>query len=300
MLSLLWIPFTVAAAAGQTARNAMQRHLTSALGTAGATQVRFLYGLPFGLLFLAGVLLITGAPLPGMTPRSLIFTAIGAVTQIVATGLMLAAMQSRGFAVTTAYTKTEPVQVALFGLAVLGDPLTLNGALGCLIATIGVGLMSWKPGAATEPGSWRAAALGIIAGTFFAISAIGFRGGIVNLTDGNFLVRATTTLALGLILQTTLLATWMLLFDRPLLLKILGAWRQSLVAGFMGAFASQCWFIAFALTSAANVRTLGLVEVLFAQAMSKRVFAQDTSAREKIGMVLIVAGVAVLLLGAFG
>lgn len=113
-------------------------------------------------------------------------------------------------------------------------------------------------------------------------------------------MRATTTLALGLILQTTLLATWMLLFDRPLLLKILGAWRQSLVAGFMGAFASQCWFIAFALTSAANVRTLGLVEVLFAQAMSKRVFAQDTSAREKIGMVLIVAGVAVLLLGAFG
>ena len=300
MLSLLWIPFTVAAAAGQTARNAMQRHLTSALGTAGATQVRFLYGLPFGLLFLAGVLLITGAPLPGMTPRSLIFTAIGAVTQIVATGLMLAAMQSRGFAVTTAYTKTEPVQVALFGLAVLGDPLTLNGALGCLIATIGVGLMSWKPGAATEPGSWRAAALGIIAGTFFAISAIGFRGGIVNLTDGNFLVRATTTLALGLILQTMLLATLILLFDRPLLLKILGAWRQSLVAGFMGAFASQCWFIAFALTSAANVRTLGLVEVLFAQAMSKRVFAQETRAREKSGMVLIGAGVAGLLLGAFG
>jgi drug/metabolite transporter (DMT)-like permease len=297
MLTLLWIPFTVAAAAAQTARNAMQRHLTATLGTVGATQVRFLYGLPFGLLFLALVLSVSGASLPGVTSRSLVFTLVGAVTQILATGLMLAAMQSRSFAVTTAYTKTEPVQVALFGLAVLGDQLTLNGAFGCVIATIGVGLMSWKPGAASEPGSWRSAALGIIAGTFFAISAIGFRGGIVNLADGHFLIRATTTLALGLIMQTVLLVSWMLVFDRTLLRKILGAWRQSIFAGFLGALASQCWFIAFALTSAANVRTLGLVEVLFAQAMSKRIFAQDTSGREKIGMALIIVGVAVLLFG---
>ena len=98
MLTLLWIPATVAAAAAQTARNAMQRHLTTTLGTAGATQVRFLYGLPFGLLFLAAVLFFTGASLPGMTMRSIIFTVIGAVTQIMATGLMLAAMRDRGFA----------------------------------------------------------------------------------------------------------------------------------------------------------------------------------------------------------
>jgi drug/metabolite transporter (DMT)-like permease len=254
--------------------------------------------LPFGLLFLGCVLLFSGASVPGMNARSIAFTCAGAVTQILATGLMLAAMQDRGFAVTTAYTKTEPVQVALFGLAVLGDPLSLKGALGCLIATAGVGLMSWKPGAASVPGSWRSAALGIVAGTFFATSAIGFRGGIVNLDDGTFLVRATTTLALGLTIQTTLLVTWMALFDRPLLTKILGAWRQSIFAGFMGAFASQCWFIGFALTSAANVRTLALVEVLFAQALSKKVFAQDTTAREKTGMALIVLGVAVLLAGA--
>ena len=38
-----------------------------------------------------------------------------------------------------------------------------------------------------------------------------------------------------------------------------------MLAGFMGAFASQFWFLAFALTAAANVRTLALVEVLFAQ-----------------------------------
>jgi drug/metabolite transporter (DMT)-like permease len=92
----------------------------------------------------------------------------------------------------------------------------------------------------------------------------------------------------------------MLLRDRPALMTSIGAWRQSMFAGLMGAFASQCWFIGFALTSAANVRTLALVEVIFAQALSKRVFSQDTSGREKAGMALIIVGVAVLLLGVFG
>ena len=52
-LSLLWIPSTIAAAAAQTARNATQRRLTETIGTVGATQVRFLYGFPFALAFLA-------------------------------------------------------------------------------------------------------------------------------------------------------------------------------------------------------------------------------------------------------
>jgi drug/metabolite transporter (DMT)-like permease len=68
-----------------------------------------------------------------------------------------------------------------------------------------------------------------------------------------------------------------------------------LFAGFMGAFASQFWFLGFSLTAAANVRTLGLVEVLFAQAVSRRVFGQRVSARETAGMALVIAGVALLL-----
>jgi uncharacterized membrane protein len=55
------------------------------------------------------------------------------------------------------------------------------------------------------------------------------------------------------------------------------------------------WFAAFALEQVARVRTLGLVEVLFAWAISKRVLKQPTSAREAIGVVLVVAGVALML-----
>ncbi|MGB7259056.1 MAG: EamA/RhaT family transporter, partial [Pseudolabrys sp.] len=62
--AMLWAVFTIIAAAAQTARNAMQRELTTTLGTVGATLVRFLFGFPFALLSLAGVLLVSGEPLP--------------------------------------------------------------------------------------------------------------------------------------------------------------------------------------------------------------------------------------------
>lgn len=95
-----------------------------------------------------------------------------------------------------------------------------------------------------------------------------------------------------------ILGLWMSLFMRAALMKSLALWRQSLFAGFMGAFASQFWFLGFSLTSAANVRTLGLVEVLFAQAVSHRLFAQAATRRELGGMALVVAGVALLLTAA--
>src|SRR5688572_32551145 len=100
MLSgLLWIPFTLLAAAGQTARNAMQRELTATLGTVGATHVRFLFGFPFALIFLAGVCVVTGSGLPTPSLDYWPWIAVGLVGQVVATALMLAAMNDRSFVV---------------------------------------------------------------------------------------------------------------------------------------------------------------------------------------------------------
>ena len=66
----LWIPFTVTAALGQVARNAMQRQLTGPLGTWGATNIRFLFGFPFSLVFFAVVIAATGDICHGRTRRS--------------------------------------------------------------------------------------------------------------------------------------------------------------------------------------------------------------------------------------
>ncbi len=296
-MGLLWVPATLIASIGQVARNAMQRRLTEVIGTAGATQVRFLYGFPFALLFLGALLLATGDPVPRAGPGFAAFLLLGALTQILATGLMLAAMRERSFAVVTALIKTEAIQIAVFGFLVLGDRLSPLGIVAVVVATLGVVLTSWSPrvaGDALRAGG-RAVALGIIAGALFAFSAIGFRGAILALDSGTFLLRATTTLCWGLGFQTGLLVIWLAFFDRSALMGSFRHWRPSLFAGFVGAAASQFWFIGFALTAAANVRTLALVEVVLAQIVSRRLLDQRGSRRELAGIGLIVAGVLMLL-----
>jgi drug/metabolite transporter (DMT)-like permease len=291
---MLWAVFTLIAAAAQTARNAMQRELTATLGTVGATHVRFLFGFPFALVFLAGVLLATGSALPRPGLAFWPWVLAGAFTQIAATALMLSAMGERSFVVAYAYIKTEPVQVALFGLIFLGDSVTPLAAAAILIATAGVIVISLKPGAGSAS-TMRSTLIGLGSGCMFALAAITFRGAILALQHPDFVLAATFTLAVGLVLQAVLLSLYLWLRDPKVLHDIMRAWRPSLFAGFMGALASQFWFLAFAIATAASVRTLALVEVLFAQAISKFIFKQPTTAREGVGIVLVVVGVALLV-----
>ena len=299
-----WIALTLVAAAAQTARNAMQKGLTGTLGTVGATHVRFLYGLPFALISLAVVLWTTGARVPSLDAPFLAWVSLGAATQIAATALMLAAMRLRSFVVATAYVKTEAIQVALFALIFLSETLSPIAVLAILTATAGVWLMSWpRPpdrADATATGRspvWQPALMGLGAGALFAGSAVGFKGAIVSLDEPSFVVGATVTLVCGLLLQTLWLTTWQAYRDRRVLVAMLGAWRPSLFAGFTGALASQMWFLAFAIASTAHVRTLGMVEILFAHALSRRLFSQSTSRRELVGVVLVVAGTMLLING---
>jgi len=294
--SWLWIVFTVAASGAQTARNAMQRDLIATLGTAGATFVRFLFGLPFALLFLALVSAASGVAPPAPGASSLLWAGFGGVSQILATGLMLAAMKEKSFVVAIAYTKTEPVQVALFGLVFLGDRVTGPMAAAIAVATAGVMLMSWpKRSAESPPMEWRSAIYGLVSAAMFAFSAIGYRAGILALGAPNFALGASTILALALAIQSALIVVGLAFWDRPLLANIFRAWRPSMLAGFMGALASQFWFLAFAIDTAARVRTLALIEMIFAQVVTKKIFQQQTTRREIAGMAIMIAGVVILM-----
>jgi drug/metabolite transporter (DMT)-like permease len=289
----LWAVFTVIAALAQTLRNAMQRELTASLGTVGATHVRFLFGFPFVLIFLIGVMLLGGAPLPRPGPSFWPWVVLGAGAQVAATALMLAAMGERSFVVTIAYLKTEPIQVAVFGLIFLGDLLTWPMMIAIIIATGGVVIMSTKPGGMV--GGIGPTLIGLASGGMFALSAIGYRGAILSLGLPNFVMAATFTLAVGIAMQAVLLSVYLALRNPPVMFAIMRAWKPSLLAGLAGAIASQFWFLAFAIATAASVRTLALVEVLFAQIIARVAFGQRTSAREAVGMVLVVCGVGLLL-----
>ncbi len=283
----------------------MQRELTGGLGTVGATHVRFLFGFPFALVFLAVLLAATGAPLPRPGASFWPWVIAGAFTQMLATALMLAAMAGRPFVVTIAYIKTEPIQVAIFGLIFLGDAVTWPMMLAICVATAGVIVMSIPH--PTLPrlrgrvgwglvGGMQPTLFGLASGGTLALSVIGFRGAILDLHLANYVMAATFTLVVGLAVQAVTLSLYLWLRRPHVMFALARAWKPSLFAGFMGALASQFWFLAFALATAASVRTLALVEVLFAQLVARFAFGQRTTAREAVGMVLVVAGVVLLIL----
>ncbi|KIZ42083.1 MULTISPECIES: EamA family transporter [Rhodopseudomonas] len=294
-IASLWIPFTIVAALGQVARNAMQRQLTRPLGTWGATNIRFLFGFPFSIVFFAVVIVATGDALPTPPVAFWPWLLLGALSQILATGLMLAAMNDRSFVVTTAYLKTEAIQTAIFGFVFLGDHLTALKVVAILIATFGVVVTALRPGAEKGFVSLKPTLLGLFAAAAFALSAVGFRGAIIVVPGVSFVTAASFTLVLALFVQTLVLTIYLLARAPQVLRGILALWKPSMLAGFVGALASQFWFLAFALTAAANVRTLALVEVLFAQGVAYYSFKQPLSTRELSGIALIIVGVALLV-----
>src|ERR1700710_2270487 len=211
MLSIatLWIPFTITAALGQVARNAMQRQLTGPLGTWGATNIRFLFGFPFSLMFFAVVVAFTGDHVPWPTAAFWPWLLLGALSQIVATGLMLVAMNDRSFVVTTAYLKTEAIQTAIFGFIFLGDHLTVLKVIAILIATIGVVITALRPGGEKSFAELKPTIIGLVAAAAFALSAIGFRGAIITVPGVSFVTAASYTLVWGLFVQTMVLSVYL-------------------------------------------------------------------------------------------
>lgn len=288
------------AAFTQTLRNAAQRHLTKDLGTLGATLVRFLYGLPFACLWLAIVRLGGGLRLPVPNTSFGFWVFAGAIGQIAATALLLRAMEERNFAIGVAYSKTEILQVALFSIVLLGDPLSVPAFAAMVMGTVGVTLLSpqvTKMNLAAFAMGWtsRAALFGIGSGTCFAVSAVGYRGAALSLHAENAFIAAAYTLVWAQFIQTVVLGGWLLARNPETLRAVLRAWRWSLAAGLCGALASMGWFTAMALEPAAHIRTLGLVEVLFSYLVSRRIFREHLMAVEIAGLALLVLGVGTIM-----
>jgi drug/metabolite transporter (DMT)-like permease len=296
LLSWLWIPVTVAAATAQVFRNGAQANLTGKIGTLGATQVRFVFGLPFAVLFLLAALAIGGATVPAVGATALGWCALGALCQIAATALMLVVMRVRSFGVAYAYIKTEPVIVAVLGAVILRDIPGPAAWLAIGVVTAGVLIASIKPGeAALLLSEWRLVMAGVLGGGLFGMSAIAFRAAIEAVTEGDFVLRSLTMLVVSLAIQSAVLGLWLALRDREAFMGSLREWRASLGAGFLGAAASSGWFIAFSLTLAANVRTLALIEMPLAALVSHRISGKGLALREWLGMGVVMAGLALLL-----
>ncbi len=298
----LWIPVTLWAAFAQTLRNVAQRRLIGELGTLGATLVRFLYGLPFAAFWLLIVYSAGHSGIPAVNLPFMGWVLLGALSQIAATALLLRVMAERNFTLGVAYSKSEIIQVAVFGFVFLGDSVNAIVAIAIALGTAGVLLLA--PADRERPlrillTGWtsRLALLGIASGTGFALSAVGFRGAALALPGTPFLMAAASTLLFAQGLQTLLLGGWLLWRNREVVTRVLCAWRASLFAGFMGTVASAGWFTAMAIEPVAHVRTLGLTELLFSYVVSRRLFREHLERRELVGIALLTLALVVVALG---
>ena len=298
----LWIPITILAAFSQNLRSALQKHLKSRLSTAGATYVRFFYAVPFAFLYLFILNQFFYLPLPEPNANFIIFGVIGGGTQIIATALLVYLFSFRNFAVGTAYSKTETAQTAVFGLIILGDPLTPGAIIGIMISLVGVMAIST---ARQENGlkniiqslSQKTALIGLASGAMFGMSAISYRAASLSLGGEGVVIQAAYTLACVTVFQTLIMTVYLQVKEKGEVINVLKNWRIAILVGLSGMIGSACWFTAMTLQNAAYVRALGQMEVGFTFVASYIFFKEKTNGTELFGILALVLGILVLLIG---
>lgn len=296
----LWIPLTIAAAFLQNLRSAQQKHLKGVLSSGGAAYARFLYAAPFALVYLPLLCLIEGTAPPAPGAAFIGYVGVGAIAQIAATVLLLQSFDTRSFAVGTAYSKTESIQTVVVGMVVLGEWISGMAAAGIAVSLVGVLALSAPPRTiAGRRTSWfgAGARLGIAAGAGMALSAVCYRGAALSLADGSAAMRAACTLVSALVLQSVVMAFWLWRREPGELRRVLQARGRAVWVGVAGMLASAGWFTAMTLQTAAYVRALGQIELLFSFAASLLFFRETVRGLEVLGSGLLIAGIVLLLLG---
>ncbi len=265
------------------------------LSAAGATWTRFVYAVPLVLALTLGELALTGAPLPALGARFWGFALAGGLAQILATWAVVALFARRNFAVGITFKKTEVLQAALVGLVVLGDRIGAAGLAAIGLGTLGVAVLSLRPGAGPSLRN-PAAGLGLLAGALFAVSAVGYRGAVLAVATDSTFLRAVVTLSAVTLSQTIATFLWLRLFQPGQIRRVLAAWRPGLLIGLAGVGGSVCWFAAFSLQNAAYVFAVGQVEVIFSILVGRFLFGERLSGREALGIALVSLSILALVL----
>ncbi|MEN3147438.1 DMT family transporter [Neorhizobium sp. IRAMC:178] len=296
----LWIPITIAAAFLQNLRSALQKHLQGSLGTRGASFVRFGYGFPIAILYVLCLHYLVGYPFPALNWTFALWAVIGGLAQIFATMMLVHLFSLRNFAVGTAYSKTEPVQAAIFGFVLLGEKLTLGSVAAIIVGVVGVMTISM----ARMPLSWRnmlvaltsrTALIGIASGAVFGISAVSYRSASLSLDGPGPIMEAAVTLACVTTFQTAFMLVWMFWKDKREIVQVILSWRSSSLVGLAGVVGSAGWFTAMTLQQVAYVRALGQIELVFTFMASYFLFHERVNRMEVLGCLLIVGGILGLL-----
>ena len=292
---MIWIPITIGAAALQVARNAAQRSIMGGAGPWGATLVRFLFGLPFATAFAVIAWLVTPEASAHPAPWFWLCCAAGAAAQVSATAAQLVAMHRSTFALGTAMQQSGLPFALVWGALLFGDHIGPMAWAGGLVASAGLAILTWPRG---EVVMRRFAVLaGLGSGALFALSANCFRQASLTFDPAHPVASAFVTVMVVQAIQTLALTSFLALRNRPALVAVMKAWRQSLGAGFCGAAASGLWFTAMTLSPVGQVRAVGVIEMPIAALAGNRLFAERLTLLQIVAGLITAVGVVMAALG---
>ena len=300
MESSSWIAFTLAAATLQAVRTAGQKHLTTHLTSVGTTLVRFLFGLPFVLLYLFILLQYFEVPFPELTQEFLVSTLIASLFQIVGTIFLVYLFSLRNFAVGTTYSKTEAFLTALVAMLFFGEIIPLAGWLAIAVSVIGMLVINAArasaAGMSTFERYWnKAAAVGLATGFCMSFSSLMIRKSSLSLELDNVLLSAGVTLATMVCIQTTVLGVYVTVRSPNQIRIAFENWKPCLFVGITSIGGSILWFTAYTLEQVSYVKALGQIEMVFVIFLTTFFFKERITSKEMLGIILVTSGVLLLI-----
>jgi drug/metabolite transporter (DMT)-like permease len=189
------------------------------------------------------------------------------------------------------------VQIAVFATIILAEAPNAYSAAGMVFALLGALLLSTRgkghhAAAASRRQILLSTFYGVATGACYALAAVGYRAAGLELTNlgHSAILVACWCVLLAQGVQVGTLGLWMLARERASVLAIFTDWRLSLAAGFAGTAASVGWYIGYVLRPAADVRVLGMVEVVFSYLVSRHLLGERPRLRENIAITLVVIG----------
>jgi drug/metabolite transporter (DMT)-like permease len=293
----LWIYFTLLAALMQAVRTAGQKKLTQHLNAMATTGVRYIYALPFALLYLYWMLDYRELAMPTLNAQFLQYVLVACVMQIIGTVCLVAAFNYRNFAVATSLAKTEAIQVAVVGVLLFSTSLSQLGWVSVIIGVVGVLLLSKVKFTFRDVFQNPGAGFGLASGLALAITTLLIRESSLALNT-DLLLSAAVTLAFMVSVQSFISFIYIYVQDSQQLKLMVSHWRLCLFVGITSVVGSIGWFTAASFQNAAYVKALGQVEFFITLFITYRIFREKISLIEYLGMALILISVVILLVWA--
>jgi len=294
-----WVIFTILAAFFQNLRTSLQKRLNKNLSLVASAYVRFAFALPFAfIIFFINFRSLDIVQIILDQNNFIYYTFLGAIFQVIFTLLLLYLFKFSNFVVGTSLSKTEVIQIAIFEYIILKDKLNLFGIIGIIVATIGVIVITIKDVKLFFKNFFsKVTLIGLTTGLILGLSVVYFRAAALSLENfsSNF-DKAITTLFFGLFIQTAVVTTYLLIFEKSEFKKFYQNKVEICFTGLAGFLATLSWFFAFTLIQASFVRAVGQIEILFSYMSSKYLFKEKITFIEIMGIIIFISGATLLLL----